>query len=94
MCLNLFIKLQNYYNSLIARALVIVLLCLASFIPAYAQNKVSGTVTDENSEPLIGATVMVVGESTGTATDIDGNFAINAKQGATLRVSYVGYVTA
>ena len=48
------------------------------FIPvsAFAQNQrtVTGTVSDETGEPLIGATVKVVGEPIGVATDIDGHF--------------------
>lgn len=54
---------------------------------------VKGTVTDQSGEPLIGATVMLAGSSVGTATDADGNFSIDAEQGKTLKVSYVGYVT-
>ncbi len=54
---------------------------------------VKGTVTDKAGEPLIGATVMVAGSSTGVATDIDGNFSLDAEKGKTLRVSYVGYIT-
>lgn len=55
--------------------------------------KVTGTVTDTNGEPLIGATVIVKGQSGGTATDVDGKFSLNVKPGATLVVSYVGYET-
>ena len=54
---------------------------------------VKGTVTDEAGEPLIGATVMVAGSSTGTATDYDGNFSIDVEQGKTIHVSYVGYLS-
>ncbi|MDE6714849.1 MAG: SusC/RagA family TonB-linked outer membrane protein [Muribaculaceae bacterium] len=53
--------------------------------------KATGTVTDASGEPLIGATVMVKGTTTGTTTDLDGKFSLNAKPGATLLVSYVGY---
>ncbi|MDE7409165.1 MAG: TonB-dependent receptor [Muribaculaceae bacterium] len=54
---------------------------------------VKGTVTDEAGEPLIGATVMVAGSSTGTATDFDGNFSIDVEQGKTLKISYIGYLS-
>ncbi len=50
-------------------------------------------MTDKAGEPLIGVTVMVTGSSTGVATDIDGNFSLDAEKGKTLRVSYVGYIT-
>ena len=60
--------------------------------PTQSDGKVRGTVTDTNGEPLIGATVMVKGTSTGAATDLDGNFALNANPGDVLVVSYVGYL--
>lgn len=55
---------------------------------------IKGTVLDENNEPVIGASVVQKGvTSNATATDFDGNFTIRVPQGATLRVSYVGYKT-
>jgi TonB-dependent SusC/RagA subfamily outer membrane receptor len=58
----------------------------------FAQQKtVSGTVSDENGLPLIGATVVIAGTSSGTTTDFDGNYKINANQGDVLNFSYVGY---
>lgn len=53
---------------------------------------VRGNVTDDTGEPLIGATVMVVGQSGGTATDIDGNYEINVPdiKKHELKFSYVG----
>ena len=53
--------------------------------------KVTGQVVDQDGEPLIGATVRVKGSQTGSVTDFDGNFAIDAPANATLVVSYVGY---
>lgn len=55
-------------------------------------HEVNGTVADANG-PLIGATVKVVGSSTGTVTDLDGNFTVACKPGDMLEVSYIGYVT-
>jgi hypothetical protein len=52
----------------------------------------TGQVVDAEG-PLIGATVMEKGTSNGTVTDINGNFSLNVKSGATLVISYVGYVT-
>lgn len=52
-----------------------------------------GTVIDDAGEPVIGVTVVVKGTSTGTVTDIDGNFTIQAEQGATLEFSFIGYKT-
>ncbi|MDB9874550.1 SusC/RagA family TonB-linked outer membrane protein, partial [Flavobacteriaceae bacterium] len=60
----------------------------------FAQQKtVSGTVSDENGLPLIGATVIISGTSSGTTTDFDGNYKINANTGDVLNFSYVGYVS-
>ena len=59
---------------------------------SFAQQKtVSGTVSDENGLPLIGATVVISGTSSGTTTDFDGNYMINANEGDVLNFSYVGY---
>ena len=61
---------------------------------AYAQINVKGNVKDSTGEPIIGATVRIVGQQGGTLSDFDGNFTIQAAQGATLEVSYVGYQVA
>ncbi len=60
-------------------------------VSAFAQIDVKGHVKDATGEPIIGATVRVDGTQAATITDFDGNFAIQAKQGANLIVSYVGY---
>src|SRR5690606_299183 len=54
---------------------------------------VSGTVFDENGEPLPGVVVLVKGTSTGTSTDFDGNFSIQANPKDKLVFSYVGYIS-
>ena len=61
----------------------------------YAQGiTVRGVVTDTQGEPLVGVTVQVEGTSTGTVTDMDGNFVLqNVPSNATLEVSYVGMTT-
>lgn len=53
--------------------------------------KIEGTVKDASGTPVIGATVMVKGTTTGTITDYDGNFSIDAQDGAVLEFSYIGY---
>lgn len=73
------------------RNIVVLFLALISTV-AWAQT-VSGTVTDENNQPLPGATVIVQGTKNGTSTNFDGNYQINADQGQTLVFSYVGYAT-
>lgn len=71
--------------------LLLAVLALSNF--AYAQRTITGTVTDaDNGEPLIGANILVVGTSTGTITDFDGNYEVNVPAGATtLEFSYTGY---
>ena len=54
--------------------------------------KITGTVSDAMG-PVIGASVLVKGTSTGTVTDFDGKFSLNVKPGATLVVSYIGYLS-
>ena len=71
--------------------LVLALLCTMSTL---AQVQVSGTVTDNVlGEPIIGASVVEVGTTNGTITDLDGNFSLQVKSGAQLQFSFVGYVT-
>lgn len=59
----------------------------------YVIEKISGKVLDETGSPLPGATVMVKGTNNGVVTNVDGEFSIEADNGVTLLVSYVGYVT-
>ncbi len=54
--------------------------------------KITGTISDAQG-PVIGASVVEKGTSNGTVTDLDGNFTLNVKPGATLVVSYIGYTT-
>ncbi|GHT32533.1 SusC/RagA family TonB-linked outer membrane protein [Bacteroidia bacterium] len=58
-----------------------------------ADNKVriTGTVTDENGEPIIGANVVEKGTTNGSITDLDGKFNLEVKERAVLTVSYIGY---
>ena len=55
--------------------------------------KVSGVVLDTHQEPVIGATVKVIGTGSGTVTDIDGKFSLEANRSARVSISYVGYKT-
>ncbi|RHR36397.1 SusC/RagA family TonB-linked outer membrane protein [Parabacteroides sp. AF18-52] len=55
--------------------------------------KISGTVKDQNGEPVIGANVSVKGTTVGTITDIDGNFMLEAPTDVVIQISYIGYVT-
>lgn len=57
------------------------------------QISIKGTVTDPSGEPLIGVSVTVPGTRIGAATDIDGNFSLEADSKGKLKFSYIGYVT-
>ena len=60
---------------------------------ALAQTQVSGKVTSaEDGEPVIGASIKVAGTNTGTVTDVDGNFSLNAPTNAKLEISYIGMI--
>ncbi len=72
---------------------LILALVLAVTGMALAQRTVTGTITDQG-DPLIGASVLAKGTSTGTVTDFDGNYSLNVPEGSTtLVVSYTGYAT-
>ena len=63
-------------------------------VAAFADISVKGTVIDaDNSEPMIGVSILVKGTTTGTITDFEGNFELNVPDKATLQLSYMGYKT-
>lgn len=62
-------------------------------LSAQQQYTLKGTVEDNMNEPLIGVSVVVNGSSNGVMTDIDGNFAIQVKNGDMVSFSYIGYLT-
>ena len=71
-----------------------ILLTLAGSVQAFAQPRaLFGKVVDPDGQPLIGAAVLVPGTSTGTSTDLDGNFNLRVNPGTTLEVSCIGYAT-
>ena len=72
---------------------VMMLLALFVSMASYAQS-ISGTVTDDQGEPVIGASVVEKGKpQNGTITDFDGKFTIKVSAGTPIIISYVGYVT-
>jgi TonB-linked SusC/RagA family outer membrane protein len=72
------------------------LIVLSQKAPAVAQQdrerRVSGSVLDEHGEPVIGANVVEKGTANGVITDINGHFTILVSGGATLQISYIGYI--
>ena len=71
------------------------LLAFVMAMSAMAQNArtFKGIVLDEAEQPIIGAAVKVVGTTTGTITDLDGNFTLNVPAGKEVEISYIGYVS-
>lgn len=75
-------------------AMALFLLICLPFSLAQAQTvKVTGKVTDNLNEPMIGVSIVEKGTTNGCITDIDGNYTLNVNQGATIIFSYIGYVT-
>lgn len=56
------------------------------------KKQITGKVTDEQGEPIIGANIIEKGTTNGTITGIDGKFSLNVEENATLRISYIGYM--
>lgn len=65
----------------------------ASVNAVQQDNIVKGTIVDTTGEPIVGATIKVVGTGTGVATDVDGNFSLAVNSGAKLEISAIGYKT-
>ena len=73
---------------------IVALFTMQAMFGALMAKPISGKVVSAtDGEALIGATVQVQGTQTGTVTDFDGNFTLNAEEGQTLVISYVGYLT-
>lgn len=86
--------MKNICFQMTRKAWLVAFMVLCAAFPALAQTiTVKGSVVDKEGEPLIGASVVVKGETLGTATDFDGLFTISAPSNGTLVVSYVGYDT-
>lgn len=82
-------KIQNN----ICRTIVLALTLICSMSLCAQNFKATGTVTDDHNEPLVGATVKVVGSKTGAVTDLDGNFSVDCQSNSTLDISYIGFVS-
>jgi TonB-linked SusC/RagA family outer membrane protein len=73
--------------------LFILLLANATFLSAQSRIKVSGTVNDAENEPLIGVSIAEKGTVNGTVTDVNGQYTLSVKEGATIVYSYIGYIS-
>ena len=95
--LNQIQVLMKSFSLLSRKSVIALMACVAllfSGVSAFAQNISKGKVLDSNGEPIIGASVFVPGTSTGSITDIDGNFTISVAPNTTLEISCIGYVSA
>ena len=76
---------------MVKRFVIVMLAVLTMGFQAFAQNAVSGKVTDAKGEAIPGVSVLVKGTTTGTMTDLDGSYRLNVRPGATLVFSCVGF---
>ena len=72
------------------KVLLVVLLMFVSNIGWAQQAKITGTVKDQDGNELPGVTIVVKGTTSGTVSDSDGNFSLNAAKGSVLVFSFVG----
>ena len=92
-------KRQRFFEGLGLKVYVTLAICMALLLNVQFLNAQSSTinvkgVVNDAMGPVIGASVVEKGNATnGTITDIDGNFALNVKPGATIVVSFIGYVS-
>ncbi len=82
---------SHFFESLRVRTFATCALMLMSASLAFAQSPVKGKVSDERGDPLIGASIQIQGTFTGTVTNHDGEFSIDASEGDILVIKNVGY---
>lgn len=73
---------------------LVLMLVVGAIVFAVAQRNITGMVTDEKGEPLIGASILVKGTTAGTVTDIDGKYSVSVPAGSSvLLISYTGFTS-
>lgn len=81
-------------KKLFTRLGMLALLFILSQSYAFSQQTISGIILDNNNEAVIGASVIGVGTSSGTITDIDGSYSLTVPEGTTqIEISYIGYAS-
>lgn len=80
--------MRDVYRTLQVSVMLLLLACTAVFAQ---QKAVTGTVKDPSGVPMPGVNVVIKGTTTGTVTDVNGNFTINAAENDVLVVSFIGY---
>lgn len=92
--INLIKTKMMKHNSV--RRLITMSALLFMFIPfmlAQGLQKVTGKITDSQNEPMIGVSVLEKGTTNGVISDMEGDYSLSVKPGATIVYSYIGYVT-
>ncbi len=76
------------------KKIYLALVCILAGLSVWSQSVITGKVSDNNGDPLPGASVQLKGSSIGTITDVDGNYSleVNDTDNATLVISFVGYL--
>src|SRR5687768_8392639 len=88
--LKTYMHMRKFYRSLIRSATVLVLMVIT--FSAVAQKRVvTGTVTDPDGSAIPGVNVIIKGTTTGTATDGNGSFAIEASENDVIQFSFIGF---
>lgn len=82
--------MEKYSTGICKLCILMLLLCMPFSLWAQKTVTVSGTVTDSNNEPVIGAAVVVKNTNIGLTTGVDGEYTIQAPENGTLAVSFVG----
>jgi TonB-linked SusC/RagA family outer membrane protein len=81
-------------KNVLRKLTLIISICICTFsLFAQGNIKINGVVTDTDGNRLIGANVIAEGSTTGTVTNIDGEFTLNVPEGSSLVISYIGYLT-
>ncbi len=75
------------------KKLTLVLLCLMCSFSVFAQQKLTGTVSDEDANPIAGASVIEKGTTNGTVTEGNGSFSLSVSPSGVLQISHPGYET-
>lgn len=86
---------NNSTFSMLKRVVVTALFIFAGAFSAFAQNRVqvSGTVTDELNQPMVGVSIIEKGTQNGVLSDMNGKYTITASEGSVLEFLYLGYIT-
>ncbi|MFI3316315.1 MAG: TonB-dependent receptor [Rikenellaceae bacterium] len=83
--------MKNFFKRYLLPLATMYAIFFGAFTAQAQSLKIEGYVFDESNEPLIGASVLIDGSTTGTVTDVEGYYNLSAPGDATLIVSYIGY---